>query len=176
MLALLPLLTIRWKHPKGTAAIRSEWRWNTIMNKEMFRQDSWDANPQSWQVPVFARTRFLAPFSLKRTMDRHVWMANISCWLSLGRKKRLPFLKVDKGLAPRRKRSQLMKPIPIWISFLGNEPKKDISSVQRCLEISLQPILKESKRVVASIFEIAQGDCGGWLVPIIEPEVTSYPR
>ena len=86
------------------------------------------------------------------------------------KKKILPFLKIDKGLADLKDGVQLMKPIPSLEKDLKHAVGKHIFGTK------MRSVIKEAnpkgiKAVVDQQFELGLAIAKAGLVPIIEPEV-----
>jgi len=90
-------------------------------------------------------------------------------------KRIVPFLKVDKGLAPEKDGVQLMKPMPDLTALLDKANTKGIFGTK------MRSVIKEAnpqgiKDIVSQQFEIAGQILAAGLVPIIEPEVDIHCR
>ncbi len=86
------------------------------------------------------------------------------------KKKILPFLKIDKGLAELKDGVQMMKPIPNLAGILEHAIEKKIFGTK------MRSVIKEAnpesiKKVVDQQFEFGIQIAKAGLVPIIEPEV-----
>ena len=83
----------------------------------------------------------------------------------------VPFLKIDKGLAPRGDGVSLMKPIAGLDALLDRAVKADIFGTKmRSMIESASPSGIEA--LVAQQFDVAQTILNHGLIPIIEPEVS----
>lgn len=113
--------------------------------------------------------RILGAILFENTMDRDV--DGIGTAQYLWTKKRVvPFLKVDKGLANEELGVQVMKPIPGLDSLLARAREKGVFGTKmRSVIKSDHP--KGVQAVVAQQFEIGRQILHAGLVPIIEPEV-----
>jgi fructose-bisphosphate aldolase class I len=85
-------------------------------------------------------------------------------------KRVVPFLKVDKGLAPEKDGVQLMKPMPELAVLLDKANRKGIFGTK------MRSVIKQAngagiKDVVSQQFDVAGHIIAAGLVPIIEPEV-----
>ncbi len=86
------------------------------------------------------------------------------------KKKIVPFLKVDNGLANEVNDVQLMKPIPELASRISAAVKHGVFGTKMRSVINLaNPVGIDA--IVAQQFEIGKQIIAGGLVPIIEPEV-----
>jgi fructose-bisphosphate aldolase class I len=90
-------------------------------------------------------------------------------------KRVVPFLKVDKGLAPEKDGVQLMKPMPELAALL------DKANAKRMFGTKMRSVIKEAngagiKNVVSQQFEVARQILAAGLVPIVEPEVDIHCR
>ncbi len=90
-------------------------------------------------------------------------------------KRVVPFLKVDKGLAPEKEGVQLMKPMPDLAALLDKANRKGIFGTK------MRSVIKEAngagiKNVVSQQFDIARQIISAGLVPIVEPEVDIHSR
>jgi len=82
----------------------------------------------------------------------------------------VPFLKVDKGLAPEKDGVQLMKPMPALAALLKKAKAKRIFGTK------MRSFIKQAseagiKGVVNQQFELAAQIIAAGLMPIVEPEV-----
>src|SRR6185295_1965704 len=85
-------------------------------------------------------------------------------------KKIVPFLKIDKGLAPEKDGVQLMKPIPELAALLKKAGSKRIfGTKERSLVKQASPA--GIKAIADQQFELAAQVIAAGLVPIVEPEV-----
>jgi len=90
-------------------------------------------------------------------------------------KRVVPFLKVDKGLAPEKDGVQLMKPMPELGALLAKANTKGMFGTK------MRSVIKEAngagiKNVVSQQFEVARQILAAGLVPIVEPEVDIHCR
>lgn len=119
--------------------------------------------------PVFTSDRILGAILFEQTMDREVGGKYTADYLWED-KGILPFLKVDKGLAPEEDGVQLMKPIPNLDKTLEHAKERHIFGTKmRSNIMAANPV--GIKKVVDQQFEIAKQIADAGLVPIIEPEV-----
>lgn len=121
------------------------------------------------QSPSFSSTYILGAILFENTMDREIdgqYTADY-LWKTKGI---VPFLKVDKGLAPLADGVQLMKPIPNLDNLLERAVARSIFGTK------MRSVIKEAnpkgiKAIVDQQFELARQIIVAGLVPIIEPEV-----
>ena len=124
--------------------------------------------------PSFTGERILAAILFENTMDRNIEGRPTADYL-WNVKRVVPFLKVDKGLAPEKEGVQLMKPMPDLPALLDNANRKGIFGTK------MRSVIKEAngagiKNVVSQQFDIAQQIISAGLVPIVEPEVDIHSR
>ena len=124
--------------------------------------------------PSFTGERILAAILFENTMDRNIEGRPTADYL-WNVKRVVPFLKVDKGLAPEKEGVQLMKPMPDLAALLDNANRKGIFGTK------MRSVIKEAngagiKNVVSQQFDIAQQIISAGLVPIVEPEVDIHSR
>ncbi|WP_420842775.1 fructose bisphosphate aldolase [Flavobacterium humidisoli] len=122
--------------------------------------------------PAFDSQYILGAILFENTMDRKIdgqWTADY-----LWEKKRIiPFLKVDKGLADLANGVQLMKPISNLNELLDRAVERKIFGTK------MRSVIKEAnpkgiQEVVKQQFEVGLQIFKKELVPIIEPEVDIY--
>lgn len=120
--------------------------------------------------PAFDGRRVLGAILFEKTMDRQVEGMDFADYL-WRRKQVVPFLKVDKGLAPAADGVQLMKPIDGLDALLARARAKNIfgtkmrSVIDAANKAGIDQALDQQFAVGAQI--LAAG-----LVPILEPEVS----
>ena len=124
--------------------------------------------------PSFTGERILAAILFENTMDRNIEGRPTADYL-WNVKRVVPFLKVDKGLAPEKEGVQLMKPMPDLPALLDNANRKGIFGTK------MRSVIKEAngagiKNVVSQQFDIARQIISAGLVPIVEPEVDIHSR
>jgi len=117
----------------------------------------------------FTGDRVLGAILFENTMDRQIEGKSTSDYLWQV-KKVVPFLKVDKGLAPEENGVQLMKPIPGLDDLLKRGKKAGIFGTK------MRSVVKTDnevgiKKIVDQQFEIGKQIIKAGLVPILEPEV-----
>ncbi|HMM00137.1 MAG TPA: fructose bisphosphate aldolase [Bacilli bacterium] len=119
--------------------------------------------------PAFASDYILGAILFENTMKRKI--DNLYTADFLWQKKGVvPFLKVDKGLAPVEDDVQIMKPMPELDELLQE------AVVHRIFGTKMRSVIKTANkkgihRVVEQQFEVAKKIISYGLVPIVEPEV-----
>ena len=119
--------------------------------------------------PAFTGDRVLGAILFEGTMDREIDGVGSAEYL-WSRKKVVPFLKVDKGLADEADGVQTMKPMPALDALLDRGVAKGIFGTK------MRSVIKLANpagidRVVDQQFEVGRQILAKGLVPIIEPEV-----
>ena len=117
----------------------------------------------------FSGERVLGAILFENTLDREI--EGMSSAHFLWQKKRvIPFLKVDKGLADESNGVQVMKPMPGLDALLAKAVAQDVfgTKMRSVVKLANHQGIKD---VVAQQFEIGKQILGAGLVPIIEPEV-----
>ncbi len=119
--------------------------------------------------PSFGGDRILGAILFEVTMDSEVNGKGTAQYLWED-KQVIPFLKVDKGLAPEADGAQVMNPMPELDALLEKANSKGIFGTK------MRSVIKTDnpagvKAVVDQQFEIGRRICAAGLVPIIEPEV-----
>lgn len=117
----------------------------------------------------FDGDRVLGAILFQNTLDRQMHGQSTSQYL-WKRKRILPFLKVDYGLADVEDGAQRMKPIPDLAERLGAAKAKDVFGTK------MRSVIKAASAkgvadVVEQQFAVAEQILGCGLTPIIEPEV-----
>lgn len=117
----------------------------------------------------FNGNRVLGAILFEGTMDRDVEGIGAAEYLWT-KKKVVPFLKIDKGLADEVNDVQVMKPNPDLDALLAKAKAKGIFGTK------MRSVIKAAneagiKAVVAQQFEVGRQILAAGLVPIIEPEV-----
>lgn len=117
----------------------------------------------------FTGDRVLGAILFEGTMDRDVEGVGAAEYLWT-KKKVIPFLKIDKGLADEANDVQVMKPNPDLDALLAKAKSKGIFGTK------MRSVIKAAneagiKAVVAQQFEVGRQILAAGLVPIIEPEV-----
>jgi len=121
------------------------------------------------KAPSFNGNRVIGAILFEMTMERTI--DGLGSAEYLWQKKRVvPFLKVDNGLADEANDVQLMKPIPELQTRIAAANKHGVFGTKmRSVINKANPSGVES--VVKQQFEIGKEIIAGGLVPIIEPEV-----
>lgn len=124
--------------------------------------------------PSFTGERILAAILFENTMERDIEGRPTADYL-WNVKRVVPFLKVDKGLAPEKDGVQLMKPMPDLAALLDKANRKGIFGSK------MRSVIKEAngagiKNVVSQQLDIARQIISAGLVPIVEPEVDIHSR
>jgi len=117
----------------------------------------------------FSGERVLGAILFENTLDREI--EGMSSAHYLWQKKRvIPFLKVDKGLAEESNGVQVMKPMLGLDALLAKAVAQDVfgTKMRSVVKLANHQGIKD---VVAQQFEIGKQILGAGLVPIIEPEV-----
>jgi len=119
--------------------------------------------------PAFTGERIIGAILFEGTIDREVGGKPTADYL-WDVKRVVPFLKVDKGLAPESRGVQLMKPMPELAATL------DRARARHVFGTKMRSFIKQAdeagiKDIVTQQFEVARPIIAAGLVPIIEPEV-----
>ena len=119
--------------------------------------------------PAFTGERVIGAILFEGTMDRDVEGRPTVDYLWKV-KRVVPFVKVDKGLAPEHSGVQLMKPMPDLGKLL------DRANAKRIFGTKMRSFIKQAdaagiEEVVSQQFEAACQIIAAGLVPIVEPEV-----
>lgn len=124
--------------------------------------------------PAFNGERIVGAILFENTMDRDIdgWSTADYLWEV---KRVVPFLKVDKGLAPDKDGVQLMKPISGLAALLEKAKSKRIFGTKERSFIK-QANAAGIKEIVKQQFELAAQIIAPGLVPIVEPEVDIHSR
>ncbi len=118
---------------------------------------------------AFNGDRVLGAILFEDTLDREI--AGMPTSHFLWQKKRIvPFLKVDKGLADEANGVQVMKPMPGLDELLAKANAKDVFGTKMRSVVKLANA-EGIKAVVEQQFEVGKQILAAGLVPIIEPEV-----
>ena len=119
--------------------------------------------------PSFTGERIIGAILFENTMERDIEGQPTADYL-WNVKRVVPFLKVDKGLAPEKDGVQLMKPMPALTALLEKAKAKRIfgtkmrSVIKQASEAGIKDIVKQQFELVAQIIAAE-------LLPIVEPEV-----
>src|SRR5882757_2046837 len=119
--------------------------------------------------PSFNGDRILGAILFEGTMDRDIEGQSTADYL-WNKKRVVPFLKVDKGLADESDGVHLMKPMPGLPALLNKANAKRIFGTKMRSVIN-QANAAGIKAVVRQQFEVAAQILAAGLMPIIEPEV-----
>jgi fructose-bisphosphate aldolase class I len=120
--------------------------------------------------PAFNGDRILAAILFEQTMDREIAGEPAASFL-WERKRVVPILKIDKGLAEVADGVQLMEPIPALDDLLARAvDHKIFGTKERSVIGAASPA--GIAAVVQQQFELADQVLASGLVPILEPEVT----
>jgi fructose-bisphosphate aldolase class I len=119
--------------------------------------------------PSFGGDRILGAILFEGTMDRQV-DGKASADYLWDVKGIVPFLKVDKGLAPEADGVQVMKPIPDLEPLLARAKGLNLFGTKMRSFIKL-PDGAGIKAIVSQQFEIGRQIAAVGLVPILEPEI-----
>lgn len=119
--------------------------------------------------PCFTGEKVLAAILFSQTMNRQIDDLGVGDYL-WQRKRIVPFLKVDEGLAEPHNDVRLMKPIDGLESLLEQAVARNIFGTKmRSVVLSANPA--GIAAILDQQFEIAMQIMDAGLVPIIEPEV-----
>jgi len=118
---------------------------------------------------VFTGDRIVGAILFEMTMERQIDGIGSAEFL-WSKKKIVPFLKIDSGLAAEVNDVQIMKPIPELAGRIGAANKHGVFGTKMRSVINLANE-KGIESVVAQQFEIGKEIIAGGLIPIIEPEV-----
>jgi fructose-bisphosphate aldolase class I len=144
------------------------------------KEDAWSSEEEMFAIvhrmrmrimtcPCFTGERILGAILFENTMDRDIEGQPTADYL-WNRKRVVPFLKVDKGLAAEQRGVQLMKPMPELAALL------DKAKAKRIFGTKMRSVVKQAngagiKDIVTQQFEAARQIIAADLVPIVEPEV-----
>ena len=119
--------------------------------------------------PVFNGERVIGAILFEMTMERTIDGMGSAEFL-WNKKKVVPFLKVDNGLADEANDVQLMKPIPELGARIAAANKHGVfgTKMRSVINMANPSGIDE---VVKQQFEVGKEIIAGGLVPIIEPEV-----
>jgi fructose-bisphosphate aldolase class I len=118
---------------------------------------------------AFTNDRIVGAILFEMTMEREIDGMGTAEYL-WSKKKIVPFLKVDNGLAEEKNDVQLMKPIPELSARIAAAKKHGVFGTKMRSVINLANAAGVEE-VVAQQFELGKEIIAGGLVPIIEPEV-----
>lgn len=119
--------------------------------------------------PSFTGARILGAILFEGTMDRDIEGQPTADYL-WNKKRIVPFVKVDKGLADEKDGVHVMKPMPQLSTLLTRANAKHIFGTK------MRSVINEAnaagiQAVVNQQFEIAEQIIAAGLMPIVEPEV-----
>ncbi len=119
--------------------------------------------------PAFNGDRILGAILFENTMDRQIRGQGSAEYL-WNEKRVVPFLKVDKGLAPEADGVQLMKDMPDLGKLLARARSHNVFGTK------MRSVIKQAnetgiERAVAQQFQVGLEIVAAGLVPILEPEV-----
>jgi fructose-bisphosphate aldolase class I len=119
--------------------------------------------------PAFNGDRILGAILFENTMDRDIDGQPTADYL-WEKKSVVPFLKVDKGLAPEQNGVQLMKDITNLDALLEKARKKNVFGTK------MRSVVKGAnkdgiKAIVEQQFDVGKKILAAGLIPILEPEV-----
>jgi len=120
--------------------------------------------------PAFDGNRVIGAILFEMTMDRQFDGMDAADYL-WKRKQVVPFLKVDKGLAPAADGVQMMKPITGLVDLLGRAAAKGIFGTKMRSVID-EANAKGIDAVLDQQFEYGMQILAAGLMPILEPEVS----
>ncbi|MGD0936642.1 MAG: fructose bisphosphate aldolase [Streptosporangiaceae bacterium] len=120
--------------------------------------------------PAFDGSRIMGAILFEQTMERDVQGVPTAQYL-WDAKQVVPFLKVDKGLAPEQSGVQLMKPIDALDDLLERANR------HRMFGTKMRSVIKDADKggvnaIVDQQFEVGGTIWAAGLVPILEPEVS----
>jgi len=118
---------------------------------------------------VFTGDRIVGAILFEMTMQRQIDGIGSAEFL-WSKKKIVPFLKIDSGLAAEVNDVQIMKPIPELAGRIAAANKHGVFGTKMRSVINLANE-KGIEAVVAQQFEIGKEIIAGGLIPIIEPEI-----
>ena len=118
---------------------------------------------------AFTGDRIVGAILFEMTMERQIDGIGSAEFL-WSKKKIVPFLKIDSGLAAEVNDVQIMKPIPELSGRIAAANKHGVFGTKMRSVINLANA-KGIEVVVAQQFEIGKEIIAGGLIPIIEPEV-----
>lgn len=121
---------------------------------------------------AFAGSRILATILFEQTMERDIGGVPTGSYL-WDEKNVVPFLKVDKGLAPEQDGVQLMKPIDTLDDLLERANRHQIFGTK------MRSVIGDADQsgiaaIVEQQFHYASRIMAAGLVPILEPEVSIF--
>ncbi len=143
-------------------------------------EDEWNGQEQMFDavhemrtrivtMPAFSGDRVLGAILFEGTMDRDVQGLPTGTYL-WATKQIVPFLKIDKGLAPVENGVQLMRSIP------GLELTLERARAMGIFGTKMRSVVKEAntggiQKIIEQQFEVGKQIVRHGLIPILEPEV-----
>ena len=143
-------------------------------------EDEWNGQDQMFDavhemrtrivtMPAFSGDRVLGAILFEGTMDRDVQGLPTGTYL-WATKQIVPFLKIDKGLAPVENGVQLMRSIP------GLELTLERARAMGIFGTKMRSVVKEAntggiQKIIEQQFEVGKQIVRHGLIPILEPEV-----
>jgi fructose-bisphosphate aldolase class I len=122
--------------------------------------------------PAFTGDRLIGAILFEQTMDREIEGKGSAEYL-WNVKQVVPFLKVDKGLAPEEDGVQLMKPMPGLDDVLARAVSKGVFGT-KMRSVIKQPNVTGIKAIVDQQFAVGKRILAAGLVPILEPEADIF--
>ena len=122
--------------------------------------------------PAFTGDRLIGAILFEQTMDREIEGKGSAEYL-WNVKQVVPFLKVDKGLAPEADGVQLMKPMPGLDDVLARAVSKGVFGT-KMRSVIKQPNVTGIKAIVDQQFAVGKQILAAGLVPILEPEADIF--
>ena len=122
--------------------------------------------------PAFTGDRLIGAILFEQTMDREIEGKGSAEYL-WNVKQVVPFLKVDKGLAPEEDGVQLMKPMPGLDDVLARAVSKGVFGT-KMRSVIKQPNATGIKAIVDQQFAVGKQILAAGLVPILEPEADIF--
>ena len=118
--------------------------------------------------PVFTGDKVLGAILFESTMDGEVLGQSVP--QALTERGVVPFVKIDKGLAPEQSGVQLMKPMPQISLLLERAKSLGVFGTKARSVINLADV-NGIEAIIAQQFEVADQVLAAGLVPIVEPEM-----
>ena len=143
-------------------------------------EDSWSNDDEMFDLihemrariiksPSFNGDRILGAILFEKTMDRQIDGLDTGDYL-WSKKNVVPFLKIDKGLAPEADGVQLMKPMPGLDELLERGVARNMFGTKERSVIKLAD-RKGVEAIADQQFEVGVQVLRHGLVPILEPEI-----
>lgn len=122
--------------------------------------------------PAFRKESILGAILFENTMDRKIDGLYTADYL-WEKKKIIPFLKVDKGLADQKDGVRLMKPMPQLDPLLQRAVERHVFGT-KMRSVILEAKEEGIRAITEQQFTLAKQIAKAGLVPIVEPEVDIY--